>query len=47
MYDGGRRNLPMYEVRSTMYDLEGSCTCGAGIAKQELAVIMEAVRGNN
>ena len=37
----------MYEVRSTMYDLESSCTCGAGIAKQEQAGIMEAVRGNN
>ena len=27
MYDGGRRGLPMYDVRRTMYDLQIRARC--------------------
>ena len=35
MYDGGRRGLPMYEVRWTMYDLGNSRAKGAGYAERQ------------
>ncbi len=30
MYDGGRRGLPMYDLRRTMYDLDYSACCAEG-----------------
>ena len=30
MYDGGRRGLPMYDVRFSMYDFDFSALCAEG-----------------
>ncbi len=47
MYDGGRRGLPMYEVRWTMYDLGNSRAKGAGYAERQRRGRVKIMQGGN